>query len=122
MKHILAAALLLASSAPLSAQPEIDARPPDTKAERQKNNAAKLAGLVRFVKESCPEAQPDEARLKAVVTRLGIDPSDLEQGDLLLRVRAYAEIYAKDVPLNCAKAVENFGDSGTVIPGLVGRK
>lgn len=122
MKHTLAAALLLASLTPLAAQPEIDARPPDTKAERQKNNAAKLAGLVRFVKESCPEMQPDEARLKGVVTRLGVDPSDLEQGDLLLRVRAYAEIYGKDVLANCAKAAENFGEAGTVIPGLVGRK
>ena len=123
MKHTLTAALLAAFLAtPLRAESVIDARPPDSRAERQKNNAAKLAGLVGFVRSSCPEAQADDERLKTIVLRLGIDPADLEQGDLALRVRAYADIYAKDVPANCGRAVENFGETGNTIPGLIRRK
>ncbi|HEX8417977.1 MAG TPA: hypothetical protein VF641_10280 [Methylobacterium sp.] len=122
MKHFLIAALLAASlTTPVGAEPEIDARPPDSKAERQKNNAAKLAGLVGFVRSSCPEARADDERLKAVVLRLGVDPADLEQGDLALRAKAYAEIYAKDVPANCARAIENFGETGTTMRGLIGK-
>ena len=123
MKPSLIAALLAGFLAtPVGAEPEIDVRPPDSKAERQKNNAAKLAGLVSFVRSSCPEVQVDDARLKTVVLRLGIDPADLEQGDLALRAKAYAEIYAKDIPANCARALENFGETGTAIPGLIGKK
>lgn len=123
MKNIPTAALLAGFLvSPLAAEPEIDARPPDSKAERQKNNAAKLAGLVGFVRSSCPEAQANDERLKAVVIRLGIDPADLERGDLALRAKAYAEIYAKDVPANCARAIESFGETGTTMPGLIGKR
>ncbi|WP_027174373.1 hypothetical protein [Methylobacterium sp. 10] len=124
MKQILIASLLLGSlTLPLTAQPAPDAAPPpDTKEERQKNNAAKLAGLLQFVSESCPESKPNYETFKTVVRGLGIEPDALAGGELILRVKAYADVYGKDVPANCAKAVANFGDSGTIIPGLVVRK
>lgn len=123
MTHVFAFALLLAGlAAPVAAQPGPDEPPPDSKAERQKNNAAKLAGLVNFVKSSCPDARADDEKLKTVVQRLGIDPADLDQGDLFVRAKAYTEVYEKDVPGNCARAHQNFGETGTTIPGLIGRK
>lgn len=114
-------ALLLALSGAAFAQPAGEL-PPEARAERQKNNAAKLAGLAGFVDLSCPEMKPDRERLKAVVTRLGIDPADLDEGDLLMRTKTYIEIYQKDVPTNCARAAENFGEAGKTLPGLIGRR
>lgn len=124
MKQIVLASLLLGTLAgPLVAQPGPDAPPPpDTKEERQKNNAAKLAGLLQFVSASCPESKPNYETFKTVVRSLGLEPDDLAGGELILRVKAYADVYGKDVPANCAKAVANFGETGTTIPGLVVKK
>ncbi len=133
MKQILLGSLVLASlTAPLAAQPvpeatppvsaappAEDARPADSQAERQKNNAAKLAGLLQFVSENCPESRPNYDTFKTVVRGLGIEPDALAGGELILRVKAYADVYAKDVPANCARAVANFGEAGTTVPGLV---
>ena len=124
MKQILIASLLMGSlTLPLAAQPAPDAPPPpDTKEERQKNTAAKLAGLLQFVSASCPESKPNYETFKTVVRGLGIEPDALAGGELILRVKAYADVYGKDVPANCAKAVANFGETGTIIPGLVVKK
>ncbi|CAA2099208.1 hypothetical protein MBUL_00031 [Methylobacterium bullatum] len=121
MKQIVLASLLMGSlTLPLAAQPGPDAPPPpDTKEERQKNNAAKLAGLLQFVSASCPESKPNYETFKTVVRGLGIEPDALAGGELILRVKTYADVYGKDVPTNCAKAIANFGESGTIIPGLV---
>lgn len=91
---------------------------PESPAERKKNSAAKLAGLVAFVRIHCPELRPDEARFADVVRGLGVPAEDLEAGDLQLRARAYTEIYAKDIPSSCARAAENFGETGRTIPRL----
>lgn len=124
MKTILLASLLLGTlTVPLAAQPGPDAPPPpDTKEERQKNNAAKLAGLLQFVSASCPDAKPNYETFKTVVRGLGLEPDALAGGELILRVKAYADVYSQDVPANCAKAVTNFGETGTIIPGLVVKK
>lgn len=128
MKQAPAALLVLANLLlanlvlPLAAQPAPDAPPPpDTREERQRNSAAKLAGLLRFVAASCPELKPNTPMFRTVVTRLGVDPDDLAGGELVLRVKAYAEIYERDVPGNCAKATANFGEAGTTMPGLIGK-
>lgn len=112
------AAIFLAN--PATAQPAPS--PEESKLERQKNNAAKLAGLAGFVDQSCPDAKADRDRLRSVVTRLGIDPAELDEGDLLMRTKTYVEIYQKDVAANCARAVQNFGETGTTIPGLIGKR
>ncbi|WP_275586850.1 hypothetical protein, partial [Serratia marcescens] len=56
---------------------------------------------------------------KAVVSGMGVDPKDLESGELLLRARSYLEAYRKDVPANCKRAADLFGKDGSVVPGLV---
>ncbi|WP_336489151.1 hypothetical protein [Methylobacterium nigriterrae] len=122
MKRILAAAILIGLAAPLAAQPTPDGPAPDPRVERQRNNAAKLAGLVAFVDASCPGAKGDADRLRSAVSRLGVDPDELSRGDLNLRARAYTEIYQKDVEANCRRALDTFGEAGTAIPGLVVRK
>ncbi|GJE45250.1 hypothetical protein [Methylobacterium soli] len=123
MKRILLAAALTAVLVASSvAQPGPEGPAPDPKTERQRNGAAKLAGLVAFVDASCPEMRGDPERLSVAVTRLGVDPVDLRQGELYLRAKAYTEIYQKDVPANCKRAVETFGEAGTAIPGLIVKK
>ena len=118
------AALFVVSAlaAPAMAQPAPEPTPDEAKIERQKNNAAKLAGLAGFVDQSCPDSKADRDRLRSVVTRLGIDPAALDEGDLLMRTKTYVEIYQKDVAANCARAVQSFGESGTTIPGLIGKR
>ncbi|WP_232628188.1 hypothetical protein [Methylobacterium sp. Leaf118] len=118
MKHVAAAtALLLALPMAASAQ---QAPPSDT--DRQQANAVKLAGLVRFVGEACPEASPDYERFKAVVAAMGVDLDAISKGELLMRSMSYTEAYRKDVPASCRKAEELFGEKGTSVPGLIRRK
>lgn len=102
---------------PAAATPESPA--PDAKVERQRNTAAKLAGLLYFVQNACPDLQPEYNRFKEVVAGLGVTLADLSTGDLLLRSRTYTETYTKDTPANCSRADANFGPAGTTIPGLV---
>nr|WP_210329155.1 hypothetical protein [Methylorubrum zatmanii] len=106
------------------AQPAPDGaeKAPQTAEERQKASAVKLAGLVRFVGESCKEVQPDYERFKAVVAAMGVDLDAISKGELLMRSMSYTEVYRKDVEASCRKAVELFGEKGTAIPGLVLRK
>ncbi|GMA76773.1 hypothetical protein GCM10025880_31900 [Methylorubrum aminovorans] len=82
----------------------------------------KLAGLVRFVGESCKEAQPDYERFKSVVAAMGVDLDAISKGELLMRSMGYTEAYRKNVDESCRKAQEMFGERGTAIPGLVLRK
>ncbi|MEH3117356.1 MAG: hypothetical protein PGN25_07045 [Methylorubrum populi] len=139
MKNLAIAAALLALS-PLAVQaeetpagaakPATEAAPPAPapgSAEAvprtpQDQQAAKLAGLVRFVGESCKEARPDYERFKAVVAAMGVDLDAISKGELLMRSMSYTEAYRKDVEGSCRKAVELFGEKGTAIPGLVLRK
>ncbi|UYW26742.1 hypothetical protein OKC48_26510 [Methylorubrum extorquens] len=111
-------------AAPEAANPAPDATPkaPQTAQERQEANAAKLAGLVRFVGESCEEAQPDYERFKAVVSAMGVDLDAISKGELLMRSMGYTEAYRKNVDESCRKAQEMFGEKGKAIPGLVLRK
>lgn len=118
MRHLAAAtALLLALPLPAAAQQKPAADP-----ERQQAQAVKLAGLVRFVGESCPEASPDYERFKAVVAAMGVDLDAVSKGELLMRSMSYTEAYRKDVPASCRKAEELFGEKGTSVPGLIRRK
>lgn len=95
---------------------------PESKVERQRNNAAKLAGLLAFVRANCPDLQPNDARFKTVVASLGVAQDDLQAGDLQVRALAYADAYAKDIPANCARATENFGAGGRTIPDLLAKR
>ena len=141
MKHLaIAAAILFAwplaagaespaapdtgKTSPEAASPPPDAAPkaPQTAQERQEANAAKLAGLVRFVGESCKEAQPDYERFTAVVSAMGVDLDAISKGELLMRSMGYTEAYRKNVEESCRKAQEMFGEKGKAIPGLVLRK
>lgn len=84
------------------------------------NDAVKLAGLVRFVAESCPGTKPDYARFREVVERLGTDLAALSHGEPLIRSATYTQAYQKDPEASCRRAQENFGPNGTVVPGLIG--
>ncbi|WP_342151444.1 hypothetical protein [Methylorubrum sp. SB2] len=131
MRHrALAAALLLAlplaagaQEAPKNEAPAgapTEAPPPEP--NRQQTNAAKLAGLMRFVGESCKDVQPDYERFKAVVAKMGVDLDAISKGELLMRSMSYTEAYRKNVDESCRKAAELFGEKGSSIPGLVLRK
>lgn len=135
MKHALIAAGLLvgALATPLAAETAApDAAPgaepgeaPATKpdvAERQRNSAAKLAGMIRFVAADCPEAEPDYERFKAIIARMGVDIKDLEQGPLMGQSLSYSQAYHKEQAASCKKAFELFGESGKTIPHLIARK
>jgi len=123
MTLMVAGALAAPALAQEEAPPEKPPGPPPTaaeaKAERQKNSAAKLSGLLAFVETYCRDLKPNTERLNAVVAGLGVAPDDLAQGDLNLRSRAYTEIYTKDISANCTRAAENFGETGRTIPGLI---
>lgn len=135
MKHALIAAglLVVALATPLAAEtPAPDAAPgaapgaapaakPDP-AERQRNSAAKLAGMIRFVAADCPDAQPDYDRFKAIIARMGVDIKDLEDGPLMGQSLSYSQAYHKEPAASCKKAFELFGETGTTIPQLIARK
>ncbi len=97
-----------------------EAPPPEP--NRQQANAAKLAGLIRFVGESCQDVRPDYERFKSVVAAMGVDLDAISKGELLMRSMSYTEAYRKNVEESCRKATELFGEKGTSIPGLVLRK
>ena len=132
MKHALIAAGLLAGLiTPLAAEtaapeaapgatPAPEARPDP--AERQRNSAAKLAGMIRFVAVDCPDAEPDYERFKAIISRMGVDIKDLENGPLMVQSLGYSQAYHKDQAAGCQKAFELFGEGGKMIPGLIARK
>jgi len=130
MRHrAFAAALLLAlplaagaQEAPKEAPAGAPMEAPPPEPNRQQANAAKLAGLMRFVGESCKEVEPDYERFKAVVAKMGVDIDSIAKGDLLMRSMSYTEAYRKNVDESCRKAAELFGEKGTSIPGLVVRK
>ncbi len=128
MKHrVVAVALIGALPFAVAAEeaqpaPEVGPKAPQTQQERQAAHAAKLAGLVRFVGESCKDTQPDYERFKAVVAAMGVDLDSISKGELLMRSMGYTEAYRKNVDESCRKAVELFGERGSAIPGLVVRK
>lgn len=134
MRHpAIAAALLLAlplaagaQEVPKESPKEAPAEAPKEAAPPQPNpkeaNAAKLAGLIRFVGESCKDVKPDYERFKAVVAAMGVDLDAISKGELLMRSMSYTEAYRKNVDESCRKAAELFGEKGTSIPGLVVRK
>ncbi|MFH6786918.1 MULTISPECIES: hypothetical protein [Methylobacterium] len=101
-----------------AAQAADDSSPADKAAVS--NDAVKLAGLVRFVAESCPGTKPDYARFREVVERLGTDLAALSHGEPLIRSAAYTQAYQKDPEASCRRAQESFGPNGTVVPGLLG--
>ncbi|KQT53346.1 hypothetical protein ASG52_04245 [Methylobacterium sp. Leaf456] len=130
MRHrAVAAALLLALPLAAGAQETPKEAPagapteaPPPEPNRQQANAAKLAGLIRFVGESCKDVQPDYERFKAVVAAMGVEIDAISKGELLMRSMSYTEAYRKNVDESCRKAAELFGEKGTSIPGLVLRK
>jgi ribosomal protein L12E/L44/L45/RPP1/RPP2 len=132
MYRAFAAALLFAlppaagaQEAPKEAPKEAPAAAPEAQKpepDRQHASAAKLAGLIRFVGESCQEVRPDYERFKAVVAAMGVDIDAISKGELLMRSMSYTEAYRKNVDESCRKAAELFGEKGTSIPGLVLRK
>ena len=117
-----------ASSPPRAALPRQQASPPQEKPAEagsvpaNAKTAAKLAGLVAFVANSCPELMPDYARFKNIVSALGIDVDDLSNGDLKLQYLNYASLYQADVKGNCEQARSRFGETGTTFQGLFQKK
>ncbi|TXM91397.1 hypothetical protein FV234_05115 [Methylobacterium sp. WL8] len=87
--------------------------------DKKRVMAARLTGLVGFTNSSCPDLQGDPVLLKGAVERLGIDPKDLEQGELAMVARSFSETYQKDVPANCRRAIETFGPSSRIVPNLI---
>lgn len=130
MRHrALAAAVLLALPLAAGAEEGPKQAPADAptdavrpEPDRKHANAAKLAGLVRFVDESCQDVRPDQERFKAVIAAMGVDIEAISRGELLMRSMSYTEAYRKDVAESCRKAEDLFGEKGRSIPGLVLRK
>ncbi|WP_375464310.1 hypothetical protein [uncultured Methylobacterium sp.] len=125
MRTIIAAVMLACIGTQLAAQGSAspDAAPStapiDPKPDRTRNLAAKLAGLVGFANTSCPDVRGDPDLLRTAVRRLGLDPDDLDRGELALIVRSYMETYGKNVPENCKRAIETFGPSSVLVPNLI---
>ena len=94
----------------------------DPRTERQRNTAAKLAGMIRFVDASCPDAQPDYDRFKKVIATMGVDIKELESGPLMATSLGYSQAYDKNKEESCKRAFENFGENGTTLPGLIAKK
>ncbi|WP_236960589.1 hypothetical protein [Methylobacterium durans] len=92
---------------------------PDGAAAPKGETAAKLAGLAGFVNLSCPDLRSDPERLKAVIHSLGYEMTDLERGTIRLSAHGYMEAYRRNVPESCARAAALFGQTGSVVPGLV---
>lgn len=113
-----------AAPPPAQAIPADTGAPPAAEAdaikERQRNSAAKLGGMVTFVSASCPEAKPDFMKFKQVISAMGVDIKELEQGGpLMVRLAGYVQAYQKDAAQSCRRALELFGPTGTTIPGLI---
>ncbi|WP_246691605.1 hypothetical protein [Methylobacterium sp. WL12] len=119
------AGLLACLAAPLVAQEATpsggppDSTPDAPPMDKKRVMAARLTGLVGFTNSSCPDLQGDPALLKGAVERLGVDPKDLEQGELAMVARSFSETYQKDVPANCKRAIETFGPSSRIVPNLI---
>ena len=111
-----------AAAEPGAPPPAGEAPKPETLQQRQERSATKLAGLVIFVTNSCPEAQPDYDRFKTVITAMGVKVDDLSQGLLAVRSAEYTQAYQKEPVESCRRAFENFGEGGRVIPGLIARR
>ena len=116
---------VLLAIASLAACPAVAAGPDGNRGNLlvdQRTNAAKLAGLAGFVNMSCPDLRSDPARFKAAIEGMGVSLEALEQGELLLRARSYLEAYRGKAPESCKKAVELFGQDGTVLPDIIVRR
>ena len=119
------AALLACLAVPLAAQEAApsggppDSMPDAPPMDKKRVMAARLTGLVGFANASCPDLQGDPALLKVALERLGVDPKDLEQGELAMVARSFSETYRKDVPENCRRAIETFGPSSRIVPNLI---
>lgn len=110
-------------TAPAQAAPSTAPEAPaDPRAERQRNTAAKLAGMIRFVDASCPDAQPDYDRFKQAIAAMGVDIKELESGPLMATSLGYSQAYDKDKDESCKRALENFGENGRTLPGLIAKK
>lgn len=109
---VLLATALLVAAAPIAQGQEAGDIP------AEKRNAAKLAGLVGFVNVHCSALKSDAERFKSAIRSMGVDPAEIDRDALMLQARAYLAAYEKDVPVNCGKAVELFGQKGRIIPGI----
>ena len=109
---VLMATALLVAAAPIAQGQEAGDIP------AEKRNAAKLAGLVGFVNVHCSALKSDAERFKSAIRSMGVDPAEIDRDALMLQARAYLGAYEKDVPANCEKAVELFGQKGRIIPGI----
>jgi len=123
MPRRLLAVLLFLLTTPPAARADDRAPPPSTPGGAQvapetTDKALKIAGLVAFVANSCPNLSPDYDRFKAVISTLGVEVEELSKNDMQLKYLNYAAIYQKDIPGGCEKAQSLFGDSGTMLKGL----
>lgn len=96
-----------------------DAEAPERKIEPKRALAAKLAGLVGFANASCDDVKGDPALLKDSVRRMGVEPDELEKGELYMVATSYIENYRKDAPANCKRALETFGPGSRIVPNLI---
>ncbi len=125
IRPILLGAILCGLAGPLAAQPSPapgGAEATDPQTEKQRNNAAKLAGMIRFVATSCQEAEPDYDRFKAAIAAMRVDIKDLESGPLMATSLGYSQAYQKEPEASCKRAFQLFGENGTAIPDLIARK
>jgi hypothetical protein len=123
MSRRLLAALFLLLTTPPAAHADEKAVPPPASggveaAPENTDKALKIAGLVAFVANSCPNLVPDYDRFKAVISTLGLEVEELSKNELQLKYLNYAAIYQKDIPGGCEKAQSLFGDGGTMLKGL----
>jgi len=82
----------------------------------------KLAGLVLFVSNSCPETKVDYDRFKATVTSLGVQVDALSAEPMKLESLNYFTSYEANAKDNCARALTEFGTEGRIIRGIFSAK
>lgn len=84
----------------------------------QMQSALKLAGLVTFVANSCPDLKPNYPRFKATLNALGASEADLNKLDLKGRYLGYTARYNADAKANCLRAKAQFGPGGSTLPDI----
>jgi len=98
-----------------------DAPPPEASSPNAKF-VTKLAGLVLFVANSCPEKTIDYDRFKSVVTGLGVEVDALSKDPIKLASLNYFTSYGANVKDNCTRALTEFGPDGRIVRGIFSEK
>ncbi len=109
-KQILAALALSATLlAPAAAAPSDDAM----------KAASVMVAMGGFAKESCPGLNPNLLMMRAYLDRIGVDPEMLEARNRMIQIGLIKQAMESNITESCRIIREQFGPSGTNVPGLL---